>query len=80
MNERHIQDLAQRLMIALRTHYTQHPGPDAVHEALNALGSVAAIVLQGTGPDQAAIDFFNRAVSCELRGALGDEPVLERVV
>jgi len=80
MNDEHIKYLAYGIMLALREHYVKHPGPEAVHEALNALGSVAAIVLQCTGPDQAAIDFFNMAVGAELRGAMGGELISERMV
>lgn len=73
MDAARTQALAAQFLDSIRGHYEPGRGNDQVLEVLNALGSVAAVVLTGTGPDQSAIDFFNAAVGCELRGMTGGE-------
>lgn len=60
--------LAAEIMVAIRTHYTGSSYGDrvAVLEVLNALGSVAALVIKGTEGDPRAIEFFQRALRIEL--------------
>lgn len=73
MNADRVQALAARFLEDVRAHYTADPAPapERVWEVLNALGCVAGMILTGTGPAQEAIDFFNSAVSLEIKAMTG---------
>lgn len=72
--EKAVRRLIGELGAPIRSHLLAHVNkPNGVFMALNALASVAAVVLAGTGPDQIAIDFLYEAISSNIRTIQGSD-------
>lgn len=63
--------LVAKIYRLIRAHYTKGSGPSTakVFECLQALATVASLVLKGTGPDPRAAEFYERALLSGMKEA-----------
>lgn len=67
MNPATVKDLVDRFGVVVRDHYRDNPvDRDRVLELLNGFAVSTAIVLAGTGGDQAAVEFYLEALEVQL--------------
>lgn len=60
--------LASIICASVRKHLGQPPSPDAILEALNAVAATAALLIAATTNRPLARQFFDDALSKELKG------------